>query len=171
MLIDESNLTLEINREDYSIKTNNNIKLTYDDILYPEKFSWRFLKENQYYLTGISNYETFKIFQSLIPNKQDYAKTILKEKILTPEKPKKHKIKNKQRQKIKKEEGLQKFCTCKKFDKNENNWVGCENENGKCPGNGWFHISCIPELEKYTIESFNNHFEHYYCPKCRELFN
>ena len=169
MLIDESNLTLEINSEDYSIKTNNNIKLTYDDILYPEKFSWCFLKENQYYLNGISNYETFKIFQSLIPNKIDYAKNILKEKISIPEKPKKHKIKIKQKNKTKKEEEL-KYCICNKNNKLDNNWVGCENENGKCPGNGWFHITCIPELQKYNIETFKNHFEHYYCPKCRELF-
>ena len=166
MLIDESNLTLEINSEDYSIKTNSTIKLTYDDILYPEKFSWCFLKENQYYLNGISNYETFKIFQNLIPNKFDYAKNILKEKITTPEKPKKHK--NKQKHKIKKEEEKNKFCICNK--KNDNNWVGCENENGKCPGKGWFHITCIPELQNYNIESFKNHFIHYYCPKCRELF-
>ena len=166
MLIDESNLTLEINSEDYSLKSSNNIKLTYDDLQYPEKFSWCFLKENQYYLNGISNYETFKIFQTLVPNKNDYAKNILKEKVISPEKLKKNnKNKAKEKQKIKTE--IEKFCICSKYD---NNWVGCENENGQCPGKCWYHISCIPELKNYTIESFNNYFEHYYCPKCRELF-
>jgi hypothetical protein len=63
MLIDESNLTLEINSENYSIRTNDKITITYEDLQYPEKFSWCFLKENQYYLNGITNYETFKIFQ------------------------------------------------------------------------------------------------------------
>ena len=168
MLIDQSNLTLEINTNDYSIKSsNNNIKLTYDDLQYPEKFSWRFLKESQYYLNGISNYETFKIFQSLVPNKIDYAKNILKEKIMIPEKQKKHKNKIKQKKKMKDEKNI-KYCIC---NKNENfNWVGCENENGKCPGKGWYHIGCIPELKGYNIDTFTNYFEHYYCPECRKLF-
>ena len=167
MLIDESNLTLEISTEDYSIKQNNNIILTYEDIQYPEKFSWCFLKENQYYLNGISNYETFKIFRSLIPNKIDFAKNILKEKIPTPEKIKKHK--NKIKHKMKKEVLNEKFCICNKNDKQ--NWVGCDNSNGKCPGKGWYHIECIPELRSYTMESFNNSFEKYYCPTCRSNFN
>ena len=67
ILIDESNLTLEINTEDYSIKKNNNIKFTFEDMTYPEKFSWCYLKETQDYLNGISNFETFKIYQSIIP--------------------------------------------------------------------------------------------------------
>ena len=167
MLIDESNLTLEINTEDYSIKQNNNIILTYEDIQYPEKFSWCFLKENQYYLNGISNYETFKIFRSLIPNKIDFAKNILKEKISTPEKIKKHK--NKIKQKNKKIEEKEKYCICNKNDKL--NWVGCDNGNGKCPGKGWYHMECIPELKNYTIDNFNNQFEKYYCPSCRSNFN
>ena len=167
MLIDESNLTLEINTEDYSIKQNNNIILTYEDIQYPEKFSWCFLKENQYYLNGISNYETFKIFRSLIPNKIDFAKNILKEKISTPEKIKKHK--NKIKQKNKKIEEKEKYCICNKNDKL--NWVGCDNGNGKCPGKGWYHMECIPELKNYTIDNFNSQFEKYYCPTCRTNFN
>lgn len=81
MLIDESNLTLEINSEDFSIKQNTNITLTYEDITYPEKFSWVFLKESQEYLNGISTFETFKLYRSIITNKFDFAKNILKEKI------------------------------------------------------------------------------------------
>ena len=168
MLIEQSNLTLEINTDDYSIKSNNNIKITYDDLQYPEKFSWLFLKESQYYLNGISNYETFKIFQSLIPNKIDYAKNILKEKIITPEKQKKHKNKIKHKKRIKEEKNI-KYCICNK-NENNNNWIGCENDNGKCPGKGWYHITCIPELKNYNIDSFSQYFEHYYCPECRKLF-
>ena len=56
---------------------------------YPEKFSWCYLKETQDYLNGISNFETFKIYQSIIPTKNDFIKNILKEKVVTPEKPKK----------------------------------------------------------------------------------
>ena len=160
MLIDESNLTLEINSVDYSIKSNDKIRLTYDDLQYPEKFSWCFLKENQYYLNGISNYETFKIFQSLIPNKDEYYKNILKEKLISPEKQKKNKNKLK----------VNKFCICNKIsDKNEI-WVGCESDR-KCPGNGWYHLNCLSELKEYTMAEFQNHFEHYYCPKCREKYN
>ena len=170
MLIEQSNLTLEINTDDYSIKSNNNIKITYDDLQYPEKFSWLFLKESQYYLNGISNYETFKIFQSLIPNKIDYAKNILKEKIITPEKQKKHKNKIKHKKRIKEEKNI-KYCICNKNENNNNNnWIGCENDNGKCPGKGWYHITCIPELKNYNIDSFSQYFEHYYCPECRKLF-
>ena len=165
MLIDESNLTLEISTEDYSIKQNNNIKFTFEDMTYPEKFSWCYLKETQDYLNGISNFETFKIYQSIIQNKNDYIKNILKEKIITPEKPKKNK-KIKQKQKNKKEE---KYCICgNQTQKNE--WVGCDNNNGKCPGNCWYHLACIPELKNYNLATFNNHFTKYYCPKCRELF-
>ena len=166
MLIDQSNLTLEINSEDYSLKQNNNIKFTFEDMTYPEKFSWCFLKESQDYLNGISNYETFKIYRSIVVNKGDFAKNILKEKITTPEKPKKHK--NKIRQKHKKVKEEDKYCICN--NKTKTDWVGCENENGKCPGNKWYHLTCLPELKGYTIDSFSNHFEHYYCPKCRELF-
>ena len=79
MLIDESNLTLEINSEDYSIKQHNNINLIYEDTTYPEKFSWVLLKETQEYLNGISTFETFKIYQSIITNRLDYAKNMLKE--------------------------------------------------------------------------------------------
>ena len=162
MLIDESNLTLEINSENYSIRTNDKITITYEDLQYPEKFSWCFLKENQYYLNGITNYETFKIFQGLIPNKEEYIKNILKEKIISPEKQKKNKNKNK----IK----TDKFCICNKISEKNEYWVGCESDR-KCPGNGWYHLKCIPELKDYNMNSFDNHFEHYYCPKCREKYN
>ena len=178
MLIDESNLTLEISSEDYSIKENTNINICYDDLQYPEKFSWRFLKENQYYLNGISNYETFKIFQSLIPNKFDFAKNILKEKPTLPDKQRKHKnkcknkLKEKQKLKIDKDKEKEvDYCICNKNNKAEIQWVNCENENGECPGKNWYHISCIPELKNYTIESFENKFEHYFCPTCREKYN
>ena len=97
MLIDQSNLTLEINCEDYSIKQNNNIDFSYDNLTYPEKFSWPLLKQSQEYLNGISPFETFKIYSSIVTNKNDYAKIILKEKIKPL--PKKAKIKQqKQRQ-------------------------------------------------------------------------
>ena len=104
-------------------------------------------------------------FIKVIQNKNDYIKNILKEKIITPEKPKKNK-KIKQKQKNKKEE---KYCICgNQTQKNE--WVGCDNNNGKCPGNCWYHLACIPELKNYNLATFNNHFTKYYCPKCRELF-
>ena len=167
--IDESNLTLEINAEDYSLKTNNNIRLTYEDLQYPEKFCWLYLKKNQYYLEGLSNYETFKIFQMLVPNKIDYARNILKEKIISPEKMKKTKNKGKEKQKqIARAVSANPYCICTKIL--DNNWVGCDNDNGKCPGKNWYHIECIPELKNYTMKTFENYFEKYYCPKCRELF-
>ena len=166
MLIDESNLTLEINSEDYSIVPNkNNIQLTYDDMQYPEKFSWCFLKENQYYLNGISNFETFKIFKSLISNVNEYAKTILREKLPLPEKPKKQKNKQKQSS-----VNLDNLCWCKNYNISEN-WIACDNKNGKCPGNGWYHIECLPELKNFTLQSFEKHFDLYYCPQCREKFS
>ena len=104
MLIDESNLTLEINSEDFSIKNNNNINLTYEDITFPEKFSWCLLKETQEYLDGISTFETFKIYQSIITNKIEFAKNILKEKIVPLDLKKKYKSKKK--------EIKEKFCIC-----------------------------------------------------------
>ena len=170
ILIDESNLTLEINTEDYSIKKNNNIKFTFEDMTYPEKFSWCYLKETQDYLNGISNFETFKIYQSIIPTKNDFIKNILKEKVVTPEKPKK--IKKVLKQKHKKKENEEHFCICgKPFQNNQKvDWVGCDNDESKCPGKGWFHISCIPELKNYNLETFDTHFKKYYCPKCRELY-
>ena len=48
--------------------------------------------------------------------------------------------------------------------------MGCDNDESKCPGKGWFHISCIPELKNYNLETFDTHFKKYYCPKCRELY-
>ena len=167
LLIDQSNLTLEINSQDYSIKQNNNIKFTFEDMTFPEKFSWCFLKESQDYLNGISNYETFKIYRNIIVNKGDFAKNILKEKIVTPEKPKKNKNKIRQKHKKAKEEESQ-YCICN--TNKQDPWIGCDNDNGKCPGKMWYHITCIPELKNYNINYFQEHFESYYCPKCREMF-
>ena len=48
--------------------------------------------------------------------------------------------------------------------------MGCDNDESKCPGKGWFQISCIPELKNYNLETFDTHFKKYYCPKCRELY-
>ena len=168
MLIDESNLTLEINSEDFSMKTNNTIRLNYEELQYPEKFCWNFLNENQYYLKGISNYETFKIFQTLIPNKNDYAKNILKEKIISPEKTKKSKNKAKEKHNAKTALNVV-YCVCKKNV--GENWVGCDNKNGGCPGKEWYHISCLPELKNFTMQSFADYYDKYYCPKCRELYH
>ena len=160
MLIDESNLTLEINSEDFSIKNNNNINLTYEDITFPEKFSWCLLKETQEYLDGISTFETFKIYQSIITNKIEFAKNILKEKIVPLDLKKKYKSKKK--------EIKEKFCICGVlYEKTE--WIGCDSEK-KCPGNHWYHIGCLPELKEYNIENIKNVFEKYYCPKCREKY-
>ena len=160
MLIDESNLTLEINSEDFSLKNNNNINLTYEDITFPEKFSWCLLKETQEYLDGISTFETFKIYQSIITNKIEFAKSILKEKIAQPDSKK---------NKIKKKEIKEKYCICGvQYEKTE--WIGCDNEGKKCPGNHWYHIGCIDELKDYNLEKFTNHFEKYFCPKCREKY-
>jgi thiol-disulfide isomerase/thioredoxin len=167
MLIEQSNLTLEINTNDYSIKQNNNIKFTFEDMTFPEKFSWCFLKESQDYLNGISNYETFKIYKNLIVNKGDFAKNILKEKIIIPEKPKKHKNKIRQKHKKINEEDSQ-YCICN--SNKPDPWVGCDNDNGKCPGKMWYHLSCLPELKNYNIDYIKEHFVHYYCPKCREMF-
>ena len=159
MLIDESNLTLEINSEDYSIKNNNNINLTYEDITFPEKFSWCLLKETQEYLDGISTFETFKIYQRLITNKIEFAKIILKEKIIPPDLKK---------YKTKKKEVKEKYCTCGVlYEKTE--WIGCDSDK-KCPGNHWYHIGCISELKDYNLEMFKNHFIKYYCPKCRDKY-
>jgi len=156
MLIDESNLTLEINSEDFSIKQNTNITLTYEDITYPEKFSWVFLKESQEYLNGISTFETFKLYRSIITNKFDFAKNILKEKINVE-------TKKKTKQKIKKEI---KYCKC--GASGDNNWIGCDSGDRRCPGKGWYHISCLDELKGYDIKSFEKKFSKYYCPNCRE---
>ena len=156
MLIDESNLTLEINSEDFSIKQNTNITLTYEDITYPEKFSWVFLKESQEYLNGISTFETFKLYRSIITNKFDFAKNILKEKINIE-------TKKKTKQKIKKEI---KYCKC--GASGDNNWIGCDSGDRRCPGKGWYHISCLDELKGYDIKSFEKKFSKYYCPNCRE---
>ena len=158
MLIDESNLTLEINSEDYSIKQNNNINLTFEDIAFPEKFSWALLKETQEYLNGISTFETFKIYQSIITNKFDFAKKILGEKKIII--PKKSKIK----QKKKKEEV---YCSCRKIVPLVD-WIACDSGDKRCPGKGWYHITHIPELKDYDRISFENTFDKYYCPKCRE---
>ena len=158
MLIDESNLTLEINSEDYSIKQNNNINLTYEDITFPEKFSWALLKETQDYLNGISTFETFKIYQSIITNKFDFAKKILGEKkIVIPKK-------SKAKQKKKKEEV---YCSCRKTVPLVD-WIACDSGDKRCPGKGWYHITHIPELKDYDRISFENTFDKYYCPKCRE---
>ena len=158
MLIDESNLTLEINSEDYSIKQNNNINLTFEDIAFPEKFSWALLKETQEYLNGISTFETFKIYQSIITNKFDFAKKILGEKKIII--PKKTKIK----QKKKKEEI---YCSCRKIIPLID-WIACDSGDKRCPGKGWYHITHIPELKDFDRISFENTFDKYYCPKCRE---
>ena len=158
MLIDESNLTLEINSEDYSIKQNNNINLTFEDIAFPEKFSWALLKETQEYLNGISTFETFKIYQSIITNKFDFAKKILGEKkIIIPKK-------SKMKQKKKKEEV---YCSCRKIVPLVD-WIACDSGDKRCPGKGWYHITHIPELKDYDRISFENTFDKYYCPKCRE---
>ncbi len=159
MLIDESNLTLEINSEDYSIKQNNNINLTFEDTTYPEKFSWVLLKETQEYLNGISTFETFKIYQSIITNRLDYAKNILKEKINLD--AKKNKIKQK-----KKKEKEEVYCSCRKFYQSD--WIACDSEDKHCPGKGWYHIAHIDELKGYDRVSFENTFDKYYCPYCRE---
>ena len=163
MLIDESNLTLEINSEDYSIKQHNNINLIYEDTTYPEKFSWALLKETQEYLNGISTFETFKIYQSIITNRIDYAKIILKEKINFDSK------KNKIKQKKKKEKEKPKeeiYCSCRKFYQID--WIACDSGDKHCPGNGWYHITHIDELKDYDRISFENKFDKYYCPYCRE---
>jgi hypothetical protein len=165
MLIDESNLTLEINSEDYSIKQHNNINLIYEDTTYPEKFSWVLLKETQEYLNGISTFETFKIYQSIVTNTIDYAKIILKEKINFDLK------KNKIKQKKKKEKEKPKeeiYCSCRKVLQID--WIACDSGDKTCPGNGWYHITHIDELKDYDRTSFENKFDKYYCPYCREKF-
>ena len=124
-------LGLQIYRWDFSIKQNTNITLTYEDITYPEKFSWVFLKESQEYLNGISTFETFKLYRSIITNKFDFAKNILKEKINVE-------TKKKTKQKLKKEI---KYCKC--GASGDNNWIGCDSGDRRCPGKGWYHISCL----------------------------
>ena len=177
MLIDQSNLTLEINNEDYSIKQNNNIRFTYDHMTYPEKFSWPLLKQSQEYLNGISPFETFKIFGTLVHNKEDFAKIVLKEKI----KPVPKKVKMKQ-QKQQQQQQLQQimqqkdeFCYC--LLKGGEDWIGCEiddiDKNAICPGKKWYHISCMSEMKDYGVydqKSFERTFEKYYCPDCRKKY-
>jgi hypothetical protein len=168
-LIEQSNLTLEINTKDYSVKQRNNfIRFTFEDMTYPEKFSWCFLKENQDYLNGISNYEIFKIYRSIIITKDDFITNILREKINFSEKPKKNKnkIKIKPIPKVQKEE---EYCICHK--RLFVDYIGCDNKNGKCPGKTWYHLSCIPELKNFTSREFEQYFDKYYCPQCRELFH
>ena len=163
MLIDESNLTLEINSEDYSIKQNNNINITFEDTTYPEKFPWVLLKETQEYLNGISTYETFKIYQSIIKDKLLYAKIILKEKVNFESK------KNKLKQKKKKEAQKPKeeiYCSCRQILPID--WIACDSGDKHCPGRGWYHITHVDELKAYNRISFENKFDKYYCPYCRE---
>ena len=173
MLIDQSNLTLEINSDDYSIKQNNNIDFSYDNLTYPEKFSWPLLKQSQEYLNGISPFETFKIYSSIVTNKNDYAKIILKEKIKPL--PKKAKIKQQKQKQQTIEPKKEEYCYCKSY-KNDV-WIGCEidtyEKNAICPGNRWYHIHCMPEMKDYGVyneESFKNTFEKYYCPECRKKY-
>ena len=60
------------------------------------------------------------------------------------------------------------YCICN--SNKPDPWVGCDNDNGKCPGKMWYHLSCLPELKNYNIDYIKEHFVHYYCPKCREMF-
>ena len=168
MLIDQNNLTLEINKEDYSIKQNTNISLDFGGINFPERFSWLALKESQDYLNGINSFETFKIFRSIIKTEADYIKHISKEK--------KHNITrknktNKGNQVIIVENHI-KYCICKSSIDGE--WIGCDNEKeGFCPGNNWYHLSCLPELKELgitTLKKFEQKYANYYCPSCRKKF-
>ena len=166
MLIDQSNLALEINSEDYSIKENTNIHFSYDEINFPERFSWVLLKESQEYLDGFSPFEIFNIFRSLVKSKQEFSKLILKERI---------KSSNKKNNEIIQQpvEKKQEYCICD-YSHPDENWIGCENdENGDCPGKKWYHLSCMPELKEYGINNtdmFSKVFEKYYCPSCRKKY-
>ena len=73
------------------------------------------------------------------------------------------KQKKKTKQKIKKEI---KYCKC--GASGDNNWIGCDSGDRRCPGKGWYHISCLDELKGYDIKSFEKKFSKYYCPNCRE---
>ena len=139
--------------------------MIYEDTTYPEKFSWVLLKETQEYLNGISTFETFKIYQSIVTNRIDYAKIILKEKINFDLK------KNKIKQKKKKEKEKPKeeiYCSCRKVLQID--WIACDSGDKTCPGNGWYHITHIDELKDLDRTSFENKFDKYYCPYCREKF-
>ena len=168
MLIDQNNLTLEINKEDYSIKQNTNISLDFGGINFPERFSWLALKESQDYLNGINSFETFKIFRSIIKTEADYIKQISKEKKQNV--AKKYKT-NKGNQVIIVENHI-KYCICKSSIDGE--WIGCDNEKeGFCPGNNWYHLSCLPELKELgitTLKKFEQKYANYYCPSCRKKF-
>ena len=163
MLIDQSNLTLEINSEDYSIKEYNNINFKFDHINYPERFSWPLLKQSQEYLNGISPFETFKYYRSIVKNEADYTKIILKQKI----KPNSKKILVTQIIPNK-----EKFCICDSSI--DQNWIMCESDSKKyCPGNHWYHVSCMAELKDYGV--FNridaeNIIDKYYCSYCRKNY-
>ena len=173
MLIDQSNLTLEINKDDYSIKQTNKIIFNFDTTNYPEKFSWALLKESQEYLNGINAFETFKIYRTIIKNESDYIKVILKEKIKNSSK--KNKI-NQITTVVKTEDNKNncpKYCLC--LSSTDIHWVGCESDKedkeAHCPGNNWYHFSCMPELKDYGImefDDFEKKIERYYCPACRK---
>ena len=174
MLIDQNNLTLEINKEDYSIKQNINISLDFGGINFPERFSWLALKESQDYLNGINSFETFKIFRSIIKTEADYIKHISKEKkqnVAKKYKTNKTNKSNKENQVVVSKDN-NKYCTCTLSIEGE--WVGCENENeGFCPGKNWYHLSCLPELKELgitTLKEFEQKFDKYYCPSCRKKF-
>ena len=54
---------------------------------------------------------------------------------------------------------------------NENEqWVACDSGKLECPGDGWYHYKCIPELQKYTFDIINKEIDKYYCPDCRKMF-
>ena len=177
LIIDQSNLNIEINKKDFSLKSNTNIKMNYYDMVLPEKFSWYFLKENLEYLNGISNYEVFQIYINTINNELEFKKQILKEKPNIPNNNsnnKNHKHKKNKKNKIKNNiatfENNEHFCYCKSKNNENEQWVACDSGKLECPGEGWYHYKCIPELQKYSFEIINKEIDKYYCPECRKMF-
>ncbi len=163
-----SNLTIEVNKDDYTIIEKKNKKtLSYNDTCLAYKFPWYMIKESELYLNGMKPIEIFRLYQSIIPNETSYLKIIQK-----MSNSKLQKIIKQQKQKAK-EKNIIKYdnddiyCYCHK-DSNLF-MVGCEMKE-KCINNGWYHPKCVEELKNYPEEYFTlNNFK-YYCPDCRNKF-
>ena len=164
-----SNLTIEVNKDDFSIIEKKNKKnLSYNDTCLAYKFPWYMIKDSELYLNGMKPIEIFRLYQSIIPNEMSYLKTIQKMS----------NVKLKKLIKIQKQNIKDKlfnydffnndiYCYCHKDSGLF--MVGCEMKE-KCIHNGWYHPKCVEELKNYNEDYFTQNNFKYYCPDCRKKF-
>ena len=164
-----SNLTIEVNKDDFSIIEKKNKKnLSYNDTCLAYKFPWYMIKDSELYLNGMKPIEIFRLYQSIIPNEMAYLKIIQKMSNAKLQKLiKQQKQKAKEKNKEIKYENEDIYCYCHK-DSNLF-MVGCEMKE-KCSHNGWYHPKCVEELKNFPEDYFINDDFKYYCPDCRNKF-